>query len=103
MIDVLKYLWIKYQPIIIHLFFVIIGLGFMGYGLIILISAYQLDNPHYFIMFFFASNLFLLIGLVFFAGYIWRLFLFFKQKGNKERTEQIEDTPPFSNSDDRSD
>ncbi|MFH1488653.1 MAG: hypothetical protein ABII06_07105 [Pseudomonadota bacterium] len=49
------------------------------FGVQILISAYGLKDPFFFVMTFFASNLIILIGIVFLVGFICRLAPFSKK------------------------
>ncbi|MFC1857048.1 hypothetical protein ACFL9U_03360 [Thermodesulfobacteriota bacterium] len=51
----------------------IIGSFFLFFGIIILISAYELKDPFSFIMTFFASNLIILISIALLAGFIYRM------------------------------
>ena len=51
----------------------IIGCFFLFFGIIILISAYELKDPFSFIMTFFASNLIILISGTLLAGFIYRM------------------------------
>jgi len=46
------------------------GCFFLAFGIILLISAYQLKDPFWFIMTFFASNLIILISAALLVGFI---------------------------------
>jgi Kef-type K+ transport system membrane component KefB len=50
-----------------------LGVFFLLFGVFILISAYNLDNPFWFIMTFFASNLIILISGALLLGFILRM------------------------------
>ena len=60
----------------------LIGLVFVLFGIQLLISAYGLQDPFFFVMTFFASNLIILIGIVFLIGFSCRVFSFFKKSGD---------------------
>ncbi len=49
------------------------GLFFLAFGIQVLISAYQLRDPFWFIMTFFASNLIILVSGALVAGFIIRM------------------------------
>jgi hypothetical protein len=72
--------WIK------HAGMALIGVFCVFFGIQLLISAYGLNDPFFFVMTFFASNLIILIGIVFLVGFICRLVPFPKKSEN--------DTPP---------
>jgi ABC-type antimicrobial peptide transport system permease subunit len=46
------------------------GCFFLAFGIILLITAYQLKDPFWFIMTFFASNLIILISAALLVGFI---------------------------------
>ncbi len=50
--------------------FTLVGCFFLLFGIHLLISAYHLKNPFWFIMTFFASNLIILISAALLAGFI---------------------------------
>jgi hypothetical protein len=50
--------------------FTLAGCFFLAFGIILLISAYQLKDPFWFIMTFFASNLIILISAALLVGFI---------------------------------
>ena len=49
------------------------GLFFLLFGIQLLVAAYNLNNPSYFILTFFASNLIILISAVLVLGFILRM------------------------------
>jgi hypothetical protein len=51
-----------------HLFFLIAGSFFLLFGINLLICAYRLEDPFYFIMTFFSSSLIILISLTIIIG-----------------------------------
>ena len=53
---------------------ILVGCFFLAFGIHLLISAYRLDNPFWFIMTFFASNLINLISAALLVGFVIRLF-----------------------------
>lgn len=63
-----NYLWWVWQIILI-----LITLFFLVLGIEILIKSYKLNDPFYFIMTFFSSNLIILISAVLMAGFIYRM------------------------------
>ena len=71
-----RYWWIR-QVVLI----VIAGF-YMFFGIQLLISAYQLDNPSYFIFTFFASNFMILFSGALMVGFIWRMVLVYRQLKN---------------------
>jgi hypothetical protein len=50
------------------------GFFFLLFGIHLLIAAYRLNNPFWFIMTFFASNLIILISAALLVGFIIRMF-----------------------------
>jgi len=56
-----------------QIFFTALGCFFLLFGIYLLIAAYHLDNPHWFIMTFFASNLLILINAALIIGFIMRM------------------------------
>ncbi|UCB51460.1 MAG: hypothetical protein JSW56_17120 [Deltaproteobacteria bacterium] len=64
----------------------LVGLFFLAFGIQLLISAYQLKNPFWFIMTFFASNLIILISGALLVGFIIRMVTSSKtSKDNKKK------------------
>jgi hypothetical protein len=53
--------------------FSLLGIFFLLFGVFVLIAAYHLDNPFWFIMTFFASNLIILISGALLLGFILRM------------------------------
>jgi hypothetical protein len=53
---------------------ILVGCFFLAFGIHLLISAYRLENPFWFIMTFFASNLIILISAALLVGFVIRLF-----------------------------
>jgi hypothetical protein len=53
--------------------FTLVGCFFLAFGIQLLISAYQLKNPFWFVMTFFASNLIILISAALLLGFIVRM------------------------------
>lgn len=62
-----------------------IGLVFLTFGVYLLISAYELNDPFSFILYLFASNLVILISATLVIGFIWNLFLLGRQKPKKKK------------------
>ncbi|RJP85101.1 MAG: hypothetical protein C4518_17230 [Desulfobacteraceae bacterium] len=80
-----NYLWWIWQTIL-----VLFSVFFMIFGIEILIKSYTLNNPFYFMMIFFASNLIILISVVLIAGFIYRIVGVFRLVHQKKK--QSEDT-----------
>ena len=82
-----NYLWWIWQSILVLLcsFFLVLGIQ-------ILIRSYQLNNPFYFMMIFFSSNLIILISAVLMAGFLYRMLgvyrLIYKKKADDKETEE---------------
>ena len=51
----------------------LIGCFFLAFGVLMLVSAYKLENPYSFIMAFFASNLMILISATLVLGFVLRM------------------------------
>jgi hypothetical protein len=58
-----------------------LGGFFLLFGVFVLISAYHLDNPFWFVMTFFASNLIILISGALLLGFILRMIASRKNEG----------------------
>ena len=58
---------------------ILIGAFFLYYGIQLLISSYDLNDPFIFIMTFFASNFIILISGTLIFGFAYRIFRAFKQ------------------------
>jgi len=56
-----------------QILFTLAALFFLIFGINLLISAYSLEDPFYFIMTFFASNLIILISLVMLVGFFFQV------------------------------
>lgn len=67
-----KIWWIK------QIVLVIIGGFYLYFGIHLLISSYQMNNPFSFILTFFASNFIILISGVLLIGFIYRMIVAFK-------------------------
>ncbi|MFP4308220.1 MAG: hypothetical protein ACLFRG_17750 [Desulfococcaceae bacterium] len=55
----------------------LVGVGlsgvFLAFGVEVLIAAYDLDDPFFFVMTFFSSNFMILISAALLAGLVWRM------------------------------
>lgn len=66
----------------------LVGFFFLLFGIHLLLAAYQLDNPFWFVMTFFSSNLIILISLTLIVGFIWQMKLFYgKEKSAGDESE----------------
>jgi hypothetical protein len=63
----------------------LVGCFFLGFGIHLLISAYQLKNPFWFIMTFFASNFIILISAALLVGFIVRMVSSSKASDKEEK------------------
>ncbi|MBW2206183.1 MAG: hypothetical protein JRG79_04675 [Deltaproteobacteria bacterium] len=68
--------WIK------HIALLLAGGFFLLFGINLLISAYQLNDPFSFMMTFFASNFIILISAALLLGFVMRIIA---RKGNHEK------------------
>lgn len=75
-----NYLWWVWQSILVF-----ITLFFLVFGIEILIKSYKLNDPFYFIMTFFSSNLIILISAVLMAGFIYRMISVYRLIKKKEK------------------
>jgi hypothetical protein len=66
--------------------FVLVGCFFLIFGIQLLISAYRLNNPFWFVMTFFASNLIILISAALLVGFIARM-LFSRKTSYKQQKD----------------
>ena len=66
------YAWIKF------LLLALLACFLMLFGIHLLISAYQLNDPFDFVMTFFASNLIILIGAAFLVGFFCKVINLYK-------------------------
>ena len=60
------------------------GCFFLLFGILLLIAAYRLDDPSWFIMTFFASNLIILISASLLVGFIYRMVSFYRNSQEPE-------------------
>jgi hypothetical protein len=63
----------------------LVGCFFLAFGIHLLISAYQLKDPFWFIMTFFASNLIILISAALLVGFIVRMVSSSKASDKEEK------------------
>lgn len=66
--------WLIRQVVLIA-----IGAFFLYYGIQLLISSYDLNDPFIFIMTFFAANFIILISATLIFGFTYRIVMAFKQ------------------------
>ena len=59
------------------------GCFFLLFGIQLLISAYRLKDPSWFIMIFFASNLIILISATLLVGFVYRMIAFRRDSRDK--------------------
>jgi hypothetical protein len=57
---------------------VVVGGFYLFFGIQLLISAYQLNNPFSFILTFFASNFIILISGALLVGFVYRIIIVYK-------------------------
>ncbi|MBW2443934.1 MAG: hypothetical protein JRH12_25935 [Deltaproteobacteria bacterium] len=65
---------------------ILVGAFFLYYGIQLLISSYDLNDPFKFIMTFFAANFMILISATLIFGFAYRIVMAFKQ--SKKSDEQ---------------
>jgi hypothetical protein len=65
---------------------ILIGAFFLYYGIQLLISSYELNDPFIFIMIFFASNFIILISGTLIFGFVYRMVMAFRQ--SKKNTDE---------------
>jgi len=58
---------------------IVVGGFYFYFGIRMLVGAYSLNNPLVFMLFFFASNLIILISAALIVGFIYRLLMVFRQ------------------------
>jgi len=58
---------------------------FLIFGIHVLIAAYGLDNPFWFVMTFFSSSLIILISATLLLGFIIRMVIRYRARGNGDR------------------
>lgn len=61
-----------------------VGAFFLYYGIRLLISAYQLEDPFTFLMTFFASNFIILISAALMIGFAYRMITAYRQSRNSD-------------------
>jgi hypothetical protein len=67
---------------------ILLGSFFLYYGVELLISSYDLNDPYSFIMTFFASNFIILISATLIFGFAYRMITVYRQsKNNKSSPE----------------
>jgi len=62
------------------------GCFFIIFGIQLLIAAYRLKDPFYFIMTFFSSNLIILISATLLIGFVYRMVRMYKKIRNSENS-----------------
>jgi len=58
---------------------ILAGFFFLVFGIHLLVAAYQLNDPSWFIMTFFASNLIILISITLLIGFIYRMIIVYRK------------------------
>lgn len=58
---------------------ILAGFFFLLFGIHLLVAAYQLKDPSWFIMTFFASNLIILISITLLIGFIYRMIIVYRK------------------------
>ena len=58
---------------------ILAGFFFLLFGIHLLVAAYQLNDPSWFIMTFFASNLIILISITLLIGFIYRMIIVYRK------------------------
>ena len=66
-----------------YILLLLMGLFFLGFGIQLLIAAYGLKDPFFFVMTFFASNLIILISAALLAGFVFRMVAAFRNTLDK--------------------
>ncbi len=90
-----NYLWWGWQIILI-----LISIFFLYFGIEVLIHAYKMDNPFYFIITFFSSNLIIMISAVILAGLVYRLYGVIRLIRGKKGQRDIGDEPEHTDESD---
>ena len=64
---------------------------FLCFGIDILIAAYQLNDPFYFVMIFFSSNFIILLSLTMLVALIYQMIGFYRNSnsGREERDDSL--------------
>ena len=70
-----------------QIIFILIGAFFLYYGIHLLISSYDLNDPFIFIMTFFAANFIILISATLIFGFVYRIVMAFRQKSKNSDGE----------------
>jgi hypothetical protein len=63
-----------------------VGAFFLYFGIRLLISAYELNDPFTFLMTFFASNFIILISGTLIIGFAYRMFTVYRQSKNSDNS-----------------
>lgn len=63
---------------------VILGGFYLYFGIHLLISSYQMNNPLAFILTFFASNLIILISAALLVGFMYRMIVVYRHQKRKD-------------------
>jgi hypothetical protein len=71
---------------IIQVILTLAGSFFLFFGIHLLIAAYRLKNPVWFIMTFFASNLIILISATILIGIIYRMVRFYREQRERDKS-----------------
>ncbi len=71
--------WWIWQIILIF-----VGAFFLYFGIRLLISAYELNDPFTFLMTFFASNFIILISGTLIIGFVYRMITAYRQSKNSD-------------------
>jgi len=69
-----------------QIFLILVGCFFLLFGIHLLIAAYKLEDPHSFIMTFFASNLIILISAALLFGFINRMMNSYRNLKSHKKT-----------------
>ena len=64
--------------------FILIGAFFLYYGIQLLISSYDGNDPFIFIMIFFAANFIILISGTLIFGFVYRMVMAFRQTNRRD-------------------
>ncbi|MBU2548812.1 MAG: hypothetical protein KKB20_10400 [Proteobacteria bacterium] len=59
----------------------LLGLVFLGFGLLMMVTAYHQDHPGVFLALFFSSSLIILLSLAVVFGLVWRIAAFEDRSG----------------------
>jgi hypothetical protein len=63
---------------------ILVGAFFLYYGIRLLISAYELNDPFTFLMTFFASNFIILISGTLIIGFVYRMITVYRLSKNSD-------------------